>query len=157
MIDFNLVAAPGVQADVDEQRLAEAVAAVLAEADVEYQAREVSVDVRLVDMAESADLNGRFRDQSHATNVLSFPADARLPGFLALGDLVICMAVVAKEAAAQGKTLDAHLLHMIVHGVFHLLGFDHIGDDEAEIMEAAERRVMAWLGYADPYATRGLA
>lgn len=152
MIDFNLVVAPGVQADVDEQRLAEAVAAVAAEAGLEYEDDEISVDVRLVDTAESADLNGRFRDQPHATNVLSFPADVRLPGLYALGDLVICMPVVAREAAAQAKTLDAHLLHMVVHGVFHLLGFDHIGDDEAETMETAERRVMARLGCGDPYA-----
>ncbi|MES1954667.1 rRNA maturation RNase YbeY [Salinisphaera hydrothermalis] len=152
MIDFNLVAAPGVTADCDEQQLIEALGAVLDEAGIERESDDVSVDVRLVDEAESADLNGRFRDKPYATNVLSFPADARLPGFFALGDLVICMPVVEKEAAAQGKTVAAHLLHMVVHGGFHLLGFDHIGDDEAEIMEAAERRVMARLGYADPYA-----
>ena len=152
MIDFNLVAAPGVTADCDEQQLIEAVAAVLDEAGIERESDEVSVDIRLVGEAESADLNGRFRHKPYATNVLSFPAEARLPGFFALGDLVICMPVVEKEAAAQGKTVDTHLLHMVVHGGFHLLGFDHIGDDEAEIMEAAERRVMARLGYADPYA-----
>ncbi|KEZ78434.1 rRNA maturation RNase YbeY [Salinisphaera hydrothermalis] len=152
MIDFNLVAAPGVTVDCDEQQLIEALAAVLDDAGIERESDDVSVDVRLVDEAESADLNGRFRDKPYATNVLSFPADARLPGFFALGDLVICMPVVEKEAAVQGKTVVAHLLHMVVHGGFHLLGFDHIGDDEAEIMEAAERRVMARLGYADPYA-----
>ncbi|MGN8158307.1 rRNA maturation RNase YbeY [Salinisphaera sp. RV14] len=152
MIDFNLVAAPGVRAEYDEQALIDAVAAVLDEAGIEREHDEVSVDVRLVDEAESAELNGRFRDKPHATNVLSFPADARLPGFFALGDLVICTPVVAREAAAQGKTIEAHLLHMVVHGGFHLLGFDHIGDDEADIMEAAERRVMARLGHNDPYA-----
>ncbi|MGB7756863.1 MAG: rRNA maturation RNase YbeY [Salinisphaera sp.] len=152
MIDFNLVAAPGVAADCDEQPLIDALAAVLDEAGIDRESDEVSIDVRLVDEAESADLNGRFRDKPYATNVLSFPAGARLPGLRALGDLVICMPVVAKEAAAQGKTMDAHLLHMVVHGGFHLLGFDHIGDDEADIMEAAERRVMAQLGHEDPYA-----
>lgn len=152
MIDLNLVVAPGVQADYDEQRLTDALAAVLDEVGIDREGDEVSVDVRLVDPTESADLNGRFRDKPYATNVLSFPADVRLPGFRALGDLVICMSVVEKEAAAQDKAVDAHLLHMVVHGGFHLLGFDHIGDDEAEIMEAAERRVMARLGHDDPYA-----
>ncbi|HET7313200.1 rRNA maturation RNase YbeY [Salinisphaera sp.] len=152
MIDLTLVVAPGVAADCDRRQLTDALAAVLDEAGVERRDDEISVDVRLVDEAESADLNGRFRNKPYATNVLSFSAGARLPGFFALGDLVICIPVVASQAAEQGKTVDAHLLHMVVHGGFHLLGFDHIGDDEAEIMEAAERRVMARLGQDDPYA-----
>lgn len=156
MMDFNLVCAPGVRASYNEQRLAEAVSAVLDEAGVAHEAEEVTIDVRLVDDVESADLNGRFRNRPKPTNVLSFPADVRLPGFRALGDLVICLSVVAAEATAQGKSMDAHLTHMVVHGSFHLLGFDHISDDKAEVMEAAERRVMARLGHGDPYAEHEL-
>lgn len=109
--------------------------------------------VRIVDQAESAELNERYRDKSGATNVLSFPCDADLPGGDApLGDLVICAAVVMKEAAAQGKCLNDHWQHLVVHGVLHLLGYDHIGDDEAEVMENEERAILARLGIADPYA-----
>lgn len=152
MIECTLVCVAAQPVATDEDRLATIVAAVLDEAGVDAQADMVSMDVRIVDDAESADLNGRYRDKPYATNVLSFPADARLPGFRALGDLVICRPVIVTEAEDQGKSLDAHFTHMVVHGSLHLLGFDHIGDDEAEIMEAVERRVMARLGYADPYA-----
>ncbi|WP_423821333.1 rRNA maturation RNase YbeY [Salinisphaera sp. SPP-AMP-43] len=152
MIECTLVCAVAGLAETDEERLVEIATSVLDEAGIDAQTDMVSLDVRIVDEAESADLNGRYRDKPYATNVLSFPADARLPGFRALGDLVICRPVIVAEANDQGKSLDAHFTHMVVHGSLHLLGFDHIGDDEAEIMEAAERRVMARLGYADPYA-----
>lgn len=151
MIDFNLVCACRSQPEYDEQRLADAVGAVLNETGENDVDGQVSIDIRLVDETESAELNEQFRNKAYPTNVLSFPADARLPGFHALGDLVICMPVVEAEAVAQGKTLDAHLMHMVVHGCFHLLGYDHISDDEAEIMETAERHVMKKLGYGDPY------
>jgi probable rRNA maturation factor len=151
VINCTLVSTRGHAADC-EWHFEPAVTAVLAEAGVAHADERVSLDIRLVDEAESAALNGRFRDQPRPTNVLSFPADARLPGFRALGDLVVCMPVVTAEAAGQGKSVAAHLTHMVVHGSFHLLGFDHIGDDEAAVMEAAERRVMARLGYGDPYA-----
>ncbi|RJS92179.1 rRNA maturation RNase YbeY [Salinisphaera sp. Q1T1-3] len=158
MITLELAVADGLDAAPDRAGLEAAVAAVLAEAGIaDDDETVVALDVRLIERAESADLNGRFRDKPYATNVLSFPADAALPGLHMLGDLAICMPVVADEAAAQGKTETAHLLHMVVHGTFHLLGYDHIGDDEAEIMEAAERRVMAHLGYADPYGATAAA
>lgn len=114
----------------------------------------VELSIRLVDAAESAALNGAYRDRPRATNVLSFAAGAELPGLVALGDLVICLPVVMREAREQGKMPEAHLSHMAVHGVLHLLGFDHIGDDEAATMEALERRIMAALGYDDPYRER---
>ncbi len=129
-----------------------ALAAVLDTQGIDHAEDDFSLAVCLVERDESAALNAAWRDKPYATNVLSFPADVVLPGFRALGDLVICMPVVADEAASQGKTLAAHFTHMIVHGSFHLLGHDHIDDDEAEIMEAAERRVMAELGHRDPYA-----
>lgn len=111
----------------------------------------VQLSVRIVDEAESAQLNEHYRGRAYATNVLSFPAEVTMPGLRILGDLAVCAHVVEREAQAQGKTVHAHWAHMIVHGVLHLLGFDHIEDDEADIMEALERRVLAQLGYDDPY------
>lgn len=86
--------------------------------------------------------------------MLSFPADVpdELLDIPLLGDLVICVPVVAREAAEQGKALDAHWAHLVIHGCLHLLGYDHIDDDEAEEMEALERELLAELGYPDPYA-----
>lgn len=113
----------------------------------------VELCIRIVDKAESAELNQAYRDKPGATNVLSFPCDAELPdGDAPLGDLVICASVVMTEAAAQDKCLNDHWQHLVVHGVLHLLGYDHIGDDEAEIMEAEERAILARLGVPDPYA-----
>ncbi len=110
--------------------------------------------IRIVDAQESADLNQSYRDKSGPTNVLSFPCDAQVDEFQLLGDLVICAPVVADEAKAQGKNETAHWAHMIVHGVLHLLGYDHIGDHEAVIMEAKERAILAGLGFADPYLSQ---
>lgn len=108
--------------------------------------------VRLVEQAESAALNLRYRDRSDPTNVLSFPCEVELPGISTpLGDLVICASVTMQEAAVQGKCLNEHWQHLVVHGVLHLLGYDHIDDDEAEIMENEEREILARLGIADPY------
>lgn len=113
---------------------------------------EFEVVLRLVDEAESADLNGRYRDKPCATNVLSFPAE--LPegmGEALLGDLVICAPVVRREAGEQGKAEADHWAHMVVHGLLHLRGYDHIEDGEAERMEALETAILASLGIADPY------
>lgn len=107
--------------------------------------------IRIVDEAESADLNARYRGKSGPTNVLSFPCDAEVPGSRPLGDLVICAPLVAAETVAQGKTPAAHWSHLVVHGVLHLLGFDHIGDHDAGTMESEERAILAGLGYPDPY------
>jgi len=86
--------------------------------------------------------------------VLSFPADVpdEMLDIPLLGDLVICVPVVTREAAEQGKSPDAHWAHLVIHGCLHLLGYDHIDDDEAEEMEALERELLAELGYPDPYA-----
>ncbi len=113
---------------------------------------DVYVALRVVDKAESQQLNRDYRQQDKPTNVLSFPmqmaAEITRP---ILGDLAICAAVVAEEAAAQGKPLDAHWAHMLIHGLLHLQGYDHIADAEAEKMEALEREILAELGYPDPY------
>lgn len=114
--------------------------------------QEAEVTVRLVDEAESHELNLTYRGKDKPTNVLSFPFEAP-PGLALplLGDLVICRQVVEQEANEQGKPLEAHWAHMVVHGCLHLLGYDHIEDDEAEEMEQLERDIMRELGYADPY------
>ena len=105
--------------------------------------------VLLTDDAAVRDLNARFRDKDRPTNVLSFPApDSAAPH---LGDLILAYGVCAAEAVEQGKSLSDHLSHLIIHGVLHLLGHDHEIDDEAEVMEAEERRLLASLGIADPY------
>ncbi|MFK0089016.1 rRNA maturation RNase YbeY [Pseudomonas sp. NPDC090755] len=110
--------------------------------------------IRLVDEAEGRELNHTYRHKDYATNVLSFPADVPddLLDIPLLGDLVICVAVVEREAAEQGKSLEAHWAHLVIHGCLHLLGYDHIEDDEAEEMEALERTLLAELGHPDPYA-----
>lgn len=152
-LEFALDRAPGVDAVYSESLERAAMAALVGArqaAGLQYE-----LAVRLVGTHESAQLNGRYRDKPYATNVLSFPADVRLPGLVVLGDLVICMPVVKAEAGAQQKSIEAHLCHMIVHGVLHLLGYDHIGDDEADAMETLERRIMADLGHDDPYRERG--
>jgi probable rRNA maturation factor len=102
-------------------------------------------------------LNGRWRGQDKATNVLSFPAlDSELPEGAPrlLGDVVLAFETVAAEAAAQEKGLADHLRHLIVHGVLHLLGFDHATAGEAARMEALEVAVLARLGVPDPYRSR---
>ncbi len=113
---------------------------------------EAEVTVRIVDEAESQQLNFDYREKNKPTNVLSFPFECP-PGIELplLGDLVICAQVVAKEAAEQHKSLSAHWAHMVVHGSLHLLGFDHINEEDATEMEAEEIQILAELGFADPY------
>lgn len=109
--------------------------------------------IRVVDRAESQQLNRDYRGKDAPTNVLSFAAELPDGVELALlGDLVICAAVVAEEAREQGKTELAHWAHLTVHGTLHLLGFDHISSVDAKRMEAEERQVLADLGYENPYA-----
>ena len=114
--------------------------------------------IRLVDEAESQTLNRSYRGKDKPTNVLSFgyDADDAMPGLpgqeqAILGDIVICAAVVRREAKEQGKTDRAHWAHMVVHGCLHLLGYDHESDTEAEEMERRERVILAQLGFPDPY------
>ncbi|MFU9136239.1 rRNA maturation RNase YbeY [Erwinia tasmaniensis] len=113
---------------------------------------ESEVTIRVVDEAESRMLNHTYRSKDKPTNVLSFPFEAP-PGIELplLGDLIICRQVVEQEAAEQEKPLLAHWAHMVIHGSLHLLGYDHIEDDEAEEMESIETEIMLALGYDDPY------
>jgi probable rRNA maturation factor len=114
--------------------------------------------LRIVPSDESAELNRRSRGEGGATNVLAFsaaeptPPDPDSDEPPPLGDLVICADLVAREAEAQGKTLQAHWAHLIVHGCLHLQFYDHMTDTEAEAMETRERELLAGLGIADPYA-----
>jgi len=119
---------------------------------------QAEVTVRLVTEAESRELNLRYRERDYPTNVLSFEADlppgVELPF---LGDVVICPSVLAREAEEQGKPADAHWAHITVHGVLHLLGYDHEDDGDAAVMEGLEVQILAALGYPDPYAPTGAA
>ena len=114
--------------------------------------READLAVRLVDAREGRSLNRHYRGKDYATNVLSFPAElpegVELP---VLGDLVICAPVVAREAREQGKRLADHYAHLTVHGVLHLLGWNHEDAREAECMEGLEREILAGMGIDDPY------
>jgi len=115
----------------------------------------VELCIRLVDAAESRRLNAEYRGKDKPTNVLSFPAGLELPdGRNILGDVAICAEVVFREARQQGKAADEHFAHMVVHGVLHLLGYDHEVDAQATMMEGLEREVLTGLGIADPYAER---
>lgn len=107
------------------------------------------ITVRFVDAEEGRELNAAWRGKDYATNVLSFPYETEP---VLTGDLVLCWPVLRREAQEQGKTLEAHAAHLVVHGILHLCGHDHeLGEAEAEAMEAIEREVMRNLGYPDPY------
>jgi probable rRNA maturation factor len=111
--------------------------------------------VRIVDEAESAALNRRYRGKRGPTNVLSFAGErlpVAAPELPPLGDLVICASVVQREAREQGKTLAAHFAHLLIHGVLHLEGYDHEAPAAAAKMEARERKLLAGLGFPDPYS-----
>jgi probable rRNA maturation factor len=113
---------------------------------------ECELSIRIVDEQESADFNQRYRGKSGATNVLSFPFDAVTPEPLPiLGDLVICAPVLVREASEQQKTTTAHWAHIVIHGVLHLLGYDHIEDKDAEQMESLETEIMLILDFPPPY------
>jgi probable rRNA maturation factor len=108
--------------------------------------------VRIVDEAEMTALNRQYRGKDGPTNVLSFPYEA-IPGIDSklLGDVVICAPVVASESVAQGKQLEEHWAHIVIHGVLHLLGYDHQKEAHAASMESTETELLAGLGYANPY------
>ena len=118
---------------------------------------ETEMTIRIVDEAESHELNLTYRGKDKPTNVLSFPFEVpdgiELP---LLGDLVICRQVVEKEVIEQQKPLDAHWAHLAIHGTLHLLGYDHLTDEEAEEMESLETQIMQSLGYEDPYLSEKL-
>ena len=108
--------------------------------------------IRLVDREEGRELNSRYRGRDQATNVLSFPAE--LPDEVdlpLLGDIVLCAPLVADEAADQEKDLQAHWAHLTIHGILHLLGYDHQRSEEAEAMERLEIRLLGQLGIDNPY------
>lgn len=120
---------------------------------------QAELSIRIVDNAESQELNREYRGKDKPTNVLSFPfeipeelahLDADEIGYL-IGDLIICAPVVEQEAQQQNKQPMHHWAHMVVHGCLHLLGYDHINDDEAEIMENLERDILSKLEISDPY------
>jgi probable rRNA maturation factor len=116
------------------------------------QRESTELSVRIVDKEEGQSLNEQYRGSSGATNVLSFPFENESPESLPLiGDIVICAPVVAKEAAEQNKALNAHWAHMIIHGVLHLLGYDHQDDEQANVMETLETEIMQGLGFPPPY------
>jgi probable rRNA maturation factor len=127
---------------------------------------DVEATVRLVGEAEGRNLNKTYRSKDEATNVLTFTYDSKKKSERnelgevgerhgetpMIGDIVLCVPVVVREASEQGKPLDAHFAHLVVHGMLHLQGFDHKKKAEAEAMEAREREILRSLGYADPYA-----
>jgi probable rRNA maturation factor len=117
---------------------------------------DAELTIRFVDEKESAELNQRYRHKTGATNILSFPFE--IPVGLEdeielnlLGDLVICSDVVKQQATEQQKQQLAHWAHMVVHGTLHLLGYDHLTDAEADVMENKEIKILSQLGYTDPY------
>ncbi len=123
-----------------------------AEAALKQFNKPFELTIRLVSSEESQQLNSQYRGKDKPTNVLSFPFE--VPEGIELnllGDLIICIAVVEAEAEEQKKILKAHWAHMVVHGCLHLLGFDHINDDEAEEMEALESKIITTLGFPAPY------
>lgn len=112
------------------------------------------LSVRIVDEQEITGLNERYRHKPGPTNVLSFPFEADIPLEVPLlGDLVICAAVVEREAREQNKSVAAHWAHMLVHGTLHLLGYDHVTDAQAHEMESTEIQVLQQLGFSNPYET----
>ena len=118
----------------------------------EFKSESAELTVRIVDEHESQQLNNEYRGKNKPTNVLSFPFEVP-PGVPCdlLGDLVVCLPVVENEALEQSKPVLGHWAHMLVHGTLHLLGFDHITDEEAEEMEKLEVVILKELGFADPY------
>lgn len=147
MIDLDLQVAADVAGMPDEAAIRRWVETALA-----GRREEAQLTVRITDEAEITDLNRTYRGKDRPTNVLSFPFEAP-PGveLPLLGDIIICAAVVADEAHEQGKPLEAHWAHMVIHGTLHLLGYDHIEEAEAAAMEGLEIELLAGLGYANPY------
>lgn len=130
------------------------ISATLEKIDATFENPEITI--RVVSCEESRQLNSEYRGKDKSTNVLSFPFEApemipldELDEFL--GDLVICEDILQKEAQEQKKSLQSHWAHLIIHGLLHLVGFDHIEDHQAEEMEALEVEIMRNLGFADPY------
>jgi probable rRNA maturation factor len=147
LIDVEIEDEAWVRAQADAEGLSRrAAGAVL---DYEHLAERNLTLLLTNDLAVQA-LNARFRGQDKPTNVLSFPAGPNPEQHL--GDVALAYETCVREAAEQGKSLAAHLQHLVAHGVLHLLGYDHMSEPEAEEMEGLERVVLASLGVPDPYA-----
>jgi len=119
------------------------------------QDTETELTIRIVDENEGRELNQRWRKSGGATNVLSFPFEIEgnlAPGLL--GDIILCAPVIDHEARQQKKSVEAHWAHMIIHGILHLLGYDHTKTRDARTMEKKETSILEALGYPDPYTTR---
>jgi probable rRNA maturation factor len=111
--------------------------------------------IRFVDAEEGRTLNREYREKDYATNVLTFAyneGEELADDAPTQADIILCTDVLQKEAAEQKKTVQEHTAHLIVHGVLHAQGYDHLDDDEATEMEGIETEILATLGYADPYA-----
>ncbi len=121
------------------------------EASLQNAYRDLEQTIRIVGEDESRDLNGRFRSTDKATNVLAFPGEAEYLDYDCLGDLVICAPLVETEAAGQGKSETAHWAHLVVHGMLHLQGFDHLQERDRFEMERLEIKILGTLGYTNPY------
>jgi probable rRNA maturation factor len=158
MIELDLQWASSLEQPVSQEQMQTWIETAIGEQDTDY-----SVTLRVVDEAESQALNRDYREKDYPTNILSFEGDpmedfpeevrAELmeDELWHLGDLVVCAPVIAREAKEQGKPLENHWAHMLVHGSLHLLGYDHLSDEEAEEMEQLERDILSSLGYPDPY------
>ena len=132
----------------DEQSIKRWVSAAL-----HLKAGDTELSIRIVDEPEAKTLNETYRGASGPTNVLSFPFDEKTPEPLPLiGDIVLCAPVVAREAEEQNKALNAHWAHMMIHGVLHLLGYDHQNENDANLMESLETEIMQGLGFPPPYS-----
>ncbi len=116
----------------------------------------VALTLRIVDAEEGRGLNAAWRQRDYATNVLTFEYGADPSGLIS-GDIVLCLPVLEREAAEQGKPLLHHAAHLVTHGVLHALGYDHIDTDEAEHMEALETAILAAQGIPNPYSPQGPA
>jgi probable rRNA maturation factor len=142
---------------VEELIIKAAIHAVNATTISEY-ASEIEISVMLADDKFVQNLNSEYRGKDKPTNVLSFPPVQLVAGeyedigeFAMLGDIVFALETIQREAEEQDKTLSDHLSHLAVHGTLHLLGYDHMNDEEAEVMEALEVEILGGMGIADPY------
>lgn len=155
-LDIDLMVEAGAWPDEAALRVMvdRAVPAALAEAEVE-EGESAELSLVFTDDAAIQKLNAEWRGKDKPTNVLSFPAFPVAPGDPLppmLGDIVLAYETVVREAAEENKPLENHITHLIIHGLLHLLGYDHETDEEAEEMEALERQALARLAIPDPYA-----